>query len=92
MTNKGYEGKRLIVEHMEDKDVNFKYLTYLAADKKGETLYMVNKTSDDEITTYELATSAEELTKIRDLLINVVSKIENNYGLEQSIKILKGAD
>ena len=80
--------KRLIIEHMEDNNVDFKYLTYLAGSKKAETLYMVNMNSDGEETTYELATSAEELTKIRDLLINVVSKIENNYGLEQSVKII----
>lgn len=84
--------KRLIVEHMEDNDVDFKYLTYLAGSKKTETLYMVNMNSDGEETTYELATSAEELTKIRDFLINIVSKIENNYGLEQSAKIMKVND
>ena len=82
--------KRLIVEHMEDNDVDFKYLTYLAGSKKAETLYMVNMNSDGELTTFELATSAEELTKIRDLLIDVVSKIEKNYGLEPSVKILEG--
>ena len=89
MTTKNYEGKRLIVEQMKDDSVDFKYLTYLACDKKAETLYMVNKTSDGEETTYELATSAEELTKIRDYLIDIVGKIENNYGLEQSVKIVE---
>ena len=87
MVKKGYEGKRLIVEQLDQDD--FRYLTYLAGSKKTETLYMVNMNSDGELNTYELATSAEELTKIRDLLINVVSKIEKNYGLEQSVKIIK---
>ena len=90
MVKKGYEGKRLIVEQLDQDDL--RCIKYLAGSKKTETLYMVNMNSDGEINTYKLATSAEELTKIRDLLIDVVSKIEKNYGLEQSVKIIKKSE
>ena len=81
--------KRLIVDHMNNN--GFKCLTYLAGSKKAETLYVVceSNNEEDEGTTIELATSAEELTKIRDFMINLVSKIENNYGLEQSVKYVE---
>ena len=82
------QGKRLITETSDD--ANFKSITYLAASKKDETLYLVYQNSDGEEDCYELATSAEGLTKIRDLLIGVVSKIEENYGLKQSVRILEG--
>jgi len=84
------QGKRLIIDTMVDNMLPDEYraITYLAASKKAETLYLVHQNSNREDECYELATSAEELTKIRDLLIDVVSKIENNYGLEQSAKIL----
>ena len=60
----------------------------IAASKKAETLYLVHQNSEGEDDVYELGTSAEDLTRVRDLLINVVSKIEKNYGLEQSAKII----
>ena len=81
------QGKRLLIDTTEYS--NFKSITYLAGSKKAETLYLVHQNSDGEEECYELATSAEELTNIRDLLIDVVSKIEKNYGLKQSVKILK---
>ncbi len=84
------QGKRLLIDFAEYPNPNFKALTYLAASKKAETLYLVHQDSEGEEECYELATSAEELTAIRDLLINVVSKIEKSYGLEQSVKILEG--
>ena len=80
--------KRLIVNKLIDED--YRAITHLAISSKTETLYLydynTNHPEDPEV--IELATSAEELTKIRDLLINAVSKIEKNYGLEQSVKIL----
>ena len=80
------QGKRLLIDTTEYS--NFKSITYLAGSKKSETLYLVHQNSDSEEECYELATSAEELTVIRDYLINVISKIEKNYGLEQSVKII----
>jgi len=81
--------KRLIVDQMIDGD--YKAITNLAVSFKTETLYMYSYSSmnPEDPDLYELATSAEELTKIRDLLINVVSKIESNYGLEQSVKYVE---
>ncbi len=84
------QGKRLLVDFTEYFKPDFKAITYLAANKKAETLYLVHQNSEGEEECYELATSAEELTNIRDLLIGVVSKIEKNYGLKQSVKILEG--
>lgn len=81
------QGKRLLVDFSEYS--NYKSITYLAGSKKNETLYLVHQNSDGEEECYELATSAEELTNIRNLLIGVVSKIEKNYGLKQSVKILE---
>ena len=86
------QGKRLIIDQAEYFKPDFKAITYLAGSKKAETLYLVHQTSEGDDECYELATSAEELTKIRDLLIDVVSKIESNYGLEQSAKIIKRDD
>jgi len=83
------QGKRLLIDFAEYPNENFKALTYLAASKKTETLYLVHQDSEGEQECYELATSAEELTNIRNLLIDVVSKIEKNYGLKQSVKILE---
>ena len=83
------QGKRLIIDTSEYFNPDFKSITYLAASKKGETLYLVHQNSDSEEECYELSTSAEELTNIRDFLIDVVGKIEKNYGLEQSVKIIK---
>jgi len=85
--------KRLLIDYSEYLNLNkpnFKAITYLAANKKAETLYLVHQDSDGEEECYELATSAEELTNIRDLLIDIVSKIEKNYGLKQSVKIVEG--
>ena len=81
--------KRLIVDDIVDDD--FKFLTYLAGSKKTETLYLYNHNSNnpEDPDLYELATSAEELTKIRDFMINLVSKIEANYGLEQTVKYVE---
>ena len=80
--------KRLIVNSIKDGD--YKFLNYLAGSKKTETLYLyshsTNEPEDPDV--YELGTSAEELTVIRDFMINLVSKIEKNYGLEQTAKIL----
>ena len=84
------QGKRLIIDFAEYFKPDFKAITYLACSKKTETLYLVHQNSEGEEECYELATSAEKLTEIRDFLINVVSKIEKNYGLEQSVKILEG--
>jgi len=87
------QGKRLLIDYSEYLNLNkpnFKSITYLAANKKAETLYLVHQDSDGEEECYELATSAEELTNIRDLLIDIVSKIEKNYGLKQSVKIVEG--
>jgi hypothetical protein len=84
------QGKRLLVDFSEYFNPNFKSITYLAANKKAETLYLVHQDSEGEEECYELATSAEELTNIRNLLIDVVSKIEKNYGLKQSVKIMEG--
>jgi len=88
------QGKRLVIDSMVDSTLpnEFRAMTYLACSKKAETLYLVHQTSEGDDECYELATSAEELTKIRDLLIDVVSKIESNYGLEQSAKIIKRDD
>ena len=83
------QGKRLLIDTSEYFNPDFKSVTYLAGSKKGETLYLVHQNSDEENECFELATSAEELTNIRDLLIDIVSKIEKNYVLEQSVKILK---
>ena len=81
--------KRLIVE--QTLTDNFKWVSCLAGSKKAETLYLVNYNEDNvEGDVYELATSAEELTKIRDFMIDLVSKIENNYGIEQSVKYVEG--
>ena len=84
--------KRIIVDNIQSE--GFKGLTYLAGSKKTETLYCVcsNNNEGSEEIVIELGTSAEELTKIRDFLINIVSKIEDNYGIEQSVKILKVND
>jgi len=84
------QGKRLLIDFAEYFKPDYKAITYLAASKKAETLYLVHQNTDGEEECYELATSAEELTNIRDLLIGVVSKIEKNYGLKQSVKILEG--
>ena len=80
--------KRIIVNNIQNE--GFKFLTYLAGSKKTETLYLYNQNSNEmgDSDVYELATSAEELTIIRDFMINLVSKIEKNYGLEQTVKIL----
>lgn len=83
------QGKRLLIDFSEYFNPNYKSITYLACSKKAETLYLVHQNSEGEEECYELATSGEELTNIRDLLIDVVSKIEKNYGLEQSVKIIK---
>lgn len=85
------QGKRLIIDTMVIKDIpeEFRAITYLACSKKAETLYLVHQNSDGDDECYELGTDAEKLTEIRDYLIDVVSKIENRYGLEQSVKILK---
>ncbi|MBA7492957.1 hypothetical protein ES702_03510 [subsurface metagenome] len=83
------QGKRLLIDFSEYFKPDFKSITYLACSKKAETLYLVHQNSEGEEECYELATSGEELTNIRDLLIDVVSKIEKNYGLEQSVKIIK---
>ena len=82
------QGKRLIIDTSEYSNPDFKSITYLACNKKAETLYLVHQNSDSEEECYELCTSVEELTIIRDFLINVVSKIEKNYGLEKSVKII----
>lgn len=79
------QGKRLIIDFMEDFNPDFKAITYLAGSKKAETLYLVHQNSEGDDECYELATSAEELTVIRDYLINIVGKIEKNYGLKQSV-------
>jgi len=79
------QGKRLIIDFMEDFNPDFKAITYLAGSKKAETLYLVHQNSEGDDECYELATSAEELTFIRDYLINIVGKIEKNYGLKQSV-------
>ena len=84
------QGKRLIIDTSEYIKPAYKSITYLAASKKAETLYLVHQNSDGEEECYELATSAEDLTNIRDFLIDVVSKIEKNYGLKQSVRILEG--
>lgn len=86
------QGKRLIIDTMVDNGIpeEFKAITYLACSKKAETLYLVYQNSDGDDECFELATDAEKLTEIRDYLIGVVSKIENNYGLKQSVKILEG--
>ena len=86
------QGKRLIIDTLECFNPDFKAITYLAGNKKAETLYLVHQTSEGEDECFELGTSAEELTEIRDFLINIVSKIESNYGLEQSAKIIKRDD
>ena len=83
------QGKRLLIDTSEYLNPDFKAITYLVASKKAETLYLVHQNSDEENECFELANSAEELTNIRDFLIDIVSKIEKNYGLEQSVKILK---
>ena len=84
--------KRLILDNIDNK--GFKFVSYLAGSKKAETLYCVSHSNNegDEGSCIELATSAEELTKIRDFMINLVSKIEATYGLEQSATILKVND
>jgi len=86
------QGKRLIIDTMIDNNIpeEFRAITYLACSKKAETLYLVYQNSDGEDECYELATDAEKLTEIRDYLIDVVSKIEKNYGLKQSVKIMEG--
>ena len=81
------QGKRLLIDSIEYP--NLRAITYLAGSKKDETLYLVHQTSIDRDECFELATSAEELTNIRDFLINIVSKIEKNYGLEPSVKMIK---
>ena len=81
------QGKRILIDFTEYP--NFKSITYLAGSKKAETLYLVHQNSNKEDECFELATSAEELTNIRNFLINIVNKIEKNYGLKQSIKFLE---
>jgi len=83
------QGKRLLIDFSEYLNPNYKSITYLACSKKAETLYLVHQNSEGKEECYELGTSAEELTSIRNLLIDIVSKIEKNYGLEQSVKIIK---
>ena len=85
------QGKRLIIDTSEYINPAYKSITYLAVSKKDETLYLVHQNSDEneKDECYELCTSAEELTVIRVYLIDIVSKIEKNYGLEQSVKIIK---
>ena len=83
------QGKRLLIDTTEYFNPEFKSITYLACNKKAETLYLVHQNSDSEEECYELCTSAEELTVIRDYLIDIVGKIEKNYGLEQSVKVIK---
>ena len=83
------QGKRLLIDFAEYFKPDFKAITYLAGSKKAETLYLVHQDSEGQEECHELATSAEELTKIRDFLINIVSKIESNYGLEQTVKYVE---
>ena len=83
------QGKRLLIDSAIYSNPDFKAITYLAGSKKAETLYLVSQDSEGEDVCFELGTSAEDLTRIRDFMINLVSKIEDRYGLEQSVSYNK---